>query len=43
MENKTVLNTMFTNGKNSSLITLKDHKTTFFEQPENFFVKPSKI
>ena len=42
MENKTALNRMFINDKNSCFITLKDHKANFLNNLKTRLLDPSK-
>ena len=42
MENKTALNGVFINGKNSCFIILKDHKTYFLNNPKIRLLNPAK-
>ena len=42
MENKTALDRMFSNGKNSCSITLKDHKPNFLSNPKTRLLNPAK-
>ena len=42
MKNKTALNRMFINGKNNCLITLKDHKANFLNNPKTRLLNPAK-
>ena len=42
MENKTVLDRMFINGKNNCFITLKDHKENFLNNPKTRLINPAK-
>ena len=41
MENKTVLNRMFINGKNNCFITLNDHKENILNNPKTRLLNPA--
>ena len=42
LENKEVVNQMLVNDGNSCFMTLKDHKSNFFKQPQSSLTKPSQ-